>query len=105
MINEFTKCTILDMANKVLENIAANHEKVREGVKSVMGRQVLEYEAKRIRNEGIEQGIKQGIEALILDNLEDGKSEEAIVNKLVRRFRLETEDAKAYFDKYAKESV
>lgn len=104
-INEFTKCTILDMANKVLENIAANHEKVREGVKSVMGGQVLEYEAKRIRNEGIEQGIEQGIEALILDNLEDGKSEEAIVNKLVRRFRLETEDAKAYFDKSAKESV
>lgn len=100
-INEFTKCTILDMANKVLENIAANHEKIREGVKSVMGGQVLEYEAKRIRNEGIEQGI----EALILDNLEDGKSEEAIVNKLVRRFRLETEDAKAYFDKFAKESV
>ena len=108
-INEFTKCTILDMANKVLENIAANHEKVREGVKSVMGGQVLEYEAKRIRNEGIkqgiEQGVEQGIEALILDNLEDGKSEEAIVNKLVRRFRLETEDAKAYFDKFAKESV
>ena len=74
-----------------------------------MGGQVLEYEAKRIRNEGIkqgiEQGVEQGIEALILDNLEDGKSEEAIVNKLVRRFRLETEDAKAYFDKYAKESV
>ena len=88
------------MSNKVLEHIAAKHEKVREGVKSVMGGQVLDYEAKRIRNEAIEQGIK----AMILDNLEDGKSEEVIVNKLVRRFELETKEAKAYFEKYAKES-
>lgn len=99
-IDEFTKCTILDMSNKVLEHIAAKHEKVREGVKSVMGGQVLDYEAKRIRNEAIEQGIK----AMILDNLEDGKSEEVIVNKLVRRFELETKEAEAYFEKYAKES-
>ena len=59
-IDEYTKCAILDMANKVLEHIAAKHEKIREGVKSVMGGQVLEYEAKRIRNEAIEQGIEQG---------------------------------------------
>ena len=57
-----------------------------------------------IREEGIEQGIEQGIKVLILDNLEDGKSEETIVNKLVRGFDLETKEAKAYFDKYAKES-
>ena len=57
-----------------------------------------------ILEEGIEQGIEQGIKVLILDNLEDGKSEETIVNKLVRGFELETKEAKAYFDKYAKES-
>ena len=57
-----------------------------------------------ILEEGIEQGIEQGIKVLILDNLADGKSEETIVNKLVRGFELETKEAKAYFDKYAKES-
>ena len=59
-IDEYTKCTILDMSGKVLEHIAANHQKVREGVKSVMGGQVLDYEAKRIRNEGIEHGLERG---------------------------------------------
>ena len=105
VINEYTKCTILDMSNKVLQNIAGKHERVREGVKSVMGGQVLEYEAKRIRTEAIEQGIEQGIEALILDNLEDGKSEEVIISKLVRRFGLKVETAKEYFDRYAKQDV
>ena len=57
-----------------------------------------------ILEEGIEQGIEQGIKVLILDNLEDGKSEETIVNKLVRGFELETKKAKEYFDKYAKET-
>lgn len=89
------------MSNRVLEHIAANYEKVREGVKSVMGGQVLDYEAKRIRNEGIERGI----EALILDNLEDGKSEEVIIGKLVKRFELNPETAKEYFEKYSKETV
>lgn len=109
VINEYTKCTILDMSNKVLQNIAEKHERVREGVKSVMGGQVLEYEAKRIRTEaieqGIERGIEQGIEALILDNLEDGKSEEVIISKLVRRFGLKVETAREYFDRYAKQDV
>ena len=58
-----------------------------------------------IREEGREEGREQGIEALILDNLEDGKSEEVIIGKLVKRFGLEPENAKKYFDKYAKESL
>ena len=51
----------------------------------------------------IEKGIEKGIEALILDNLEDGKSEEVIINKLERRFDLNKKDAKEYFDKYARQ--
>lgn len=51
-ISEYTKCTIVDMSNKVLEHIARKYENVREGVKSVMGGKVLDYEAKRIKNEG-----------------------------------------------------
>ncbi len=51
-ISEYTKCTIVDMSNKVLEHIAGKYENVREGVKSVMGGKVLDYEAKKIKNEG-----------------------------------------------------
>lgn len=57
------------------------------------------------RLEGIEQGIEQGIEALILDNIEDGKTEEVIISKLIKRFKLNEEDARKYFDKYSKETV
>ena len=52
------RCTIIDMSNKVLEHIAKKYDAVRKGVKSVMGGKVLEYEAKTIRNEGLEEGLK-----------------------------------------------
>lgn len=45
-ITEYMKCTITDMAGKVLEHIAEKYKNVREGVKSVMGGKVLEYEVK-----------------------------------------------------------
>lgn len=51
-ISEYTKRTIVEMSNNVLEHIAKKYENVREGVKSVMGGKVLDYEAKRIKNEG-----------------------------------------------------
>ena len=48
---------------------------------------------------GIEKGIEKGIDALILDNLEDGKTREQILGKLERRFSLSTEEANQYFDR------
>ncbi|MCM1179179.1 MAG: hypothetical protein NC347_02900 [Clostridium sp.] len=53
VIDEFTKCTIIDMSNNVLEHLAKNYDEVVKGVKSVMGGKVLDYEAKQIKNEGI----------------------------------------------------
>lgn len=48
--------------------------------------------------EGLKEGLREGIMAMILDNLEEGKNEEKILSKLVRRFSLEKEEAKKYFD-------
>ncbi len=59
-ISEYIKCTIIDMSNKVLEHIAKKYENVKEGVKSVMGGKVLDYEAKRIKNEGKLEGRLEG---------------------------------------------
>ncbi|MCM1087704.1 MAG: hypothetical protein NC419_06070 [Muribaculaceae bacterium] len=70
-ITEYTKCTITDMSNKVVEHIAEKYKNVREGVKSVMGGRVLEYEAKAIRNEGIKEGIKEGFQRGRLEMLFD----------------------------------
>ena len=49
---------------------------------------------------GIEQGIEQGIEALIMDNLEEGKSVQCIMGKLEKRFCLSEEKAQKYLEKY-----
>ena len=65
-IDEYTKCTIVDMSWRVLENIARDYENVKKGVKSIMGGKVLDYEAKRIKTEGRREGKKEGkLEALV----------------------------------------
>ena len=60
-LTEYAKRTIEEMTGKVLEHIAETYDKVREGVKSVMGGNVLEYEAKTIFNEGLALGRNEGI--------------------------------------------
>lgn len=61
-LSEYEKCTIIDMCKKVLEKIASNYEKIRRGVRAVMGGQILEYEAKTILNQGKQEGLEEGIE-------------------------------------------
>lgn len=45
----------------VLALIAENYQKVREGVEHIMGGKVIEYEAKTIRNEALDEGRNEGI--------------------------------------------
>ncbi|PNV59024.1 hypothetical protein C0033_26120 [Clostridium sp. chh4-2] len=52
------------------------------------------------KEQGLEQGLQQGIQALILDNLEEQKTKEQIIAKLVKRFGLSLENAETYFNKY-----
>lgn len=77
-ISAYTRKTIVEMSSKVLDNLAQKYEYVREGVKSVMGGKVLEYEAKQILNEGKTEGrIEQAREtAQVLKGM--GMSEESI---------------------------
>lgn len=95
-ISAYMRCTIIDMTNKVLEHIAAGYEAVREGVGAVMGGKVLEYEAKTIKREGIEQGIEQGIKGTvsILKNL--GIPSQVILIKIQEQYGLSPEDAQKY---------
>ena len=77
-IRAYTRKTIVEMSGKVVDNLAQKYEYVREGVKSVMGGKVLEYEAKQILNEGKNEGrIEQAKEtAQILKGM--GMGEESI---------------------------
>ena len=52
-------------------------------------------------NRGIQQGMKQGIEAFILDNLEENIPKERILEKLQRRFHIREDEAREFIDKYA----
>lgn len=91
-VSEYTRCTIRDMSNKVLEHIAVKYDSVREGVKSVMGGRVLDYEAKTIRNEGIEEGIKGTVS--ILKKL--GIPSQVILAKIQEQYDLTPGEAKKY---------
>ena len=51
--------------------------------------------------EGREEGRAEGIRALILDNLEEGKSKEQIILKLQKRFSLEEAEARIYVEELA----
>lgn len=92
VITEYTKCTIIDMSNKVLEHIAVKYNSVKEGVKAVMGGKVLEYEAKTIKREGIEEGIKGTVS--ILKNL--GVPAQTILVKIQEQYNLSLEASKKY---------
>ncbi len=85
-ITEYTKCTIIDMSNKVLEHIAKKYANIREEVKAVMGGKVLEYEAKSIRNEGLLEGIQEGRKEGRKEGKKEGRLEmlfELVLNNLL----------------------
>ena len=77
-ISVYTKKMIVEMSNKVVNHLAQKYDNVKEGVTSIMGGKVLEYEAKQILNEGkIEGRIEQAREtAQVLRGM--GISEEKI---------------------------
>ena len=60
-LTEYVRQTLEEMSGKVLEHIAEGSDRVMEGVKSIMGGRVLEYEAKTILNEGIALGRNEGL--------------------------------------------
>ena len=51
---------------------------------------------------GKAEGIEQGIAALILDNLEEGKTQVQILSKLQKHFSLTEDKAQEYYLKYSK---
>ena len=74
-ISAYTRKIIMEMSNKVVENLARKYENVREGVKSIMGGRVLEHEAKTILREGWRQGHKEGHEEGRKEGREEGRKE------------------------------
>ncbi len=80
------------MSIKVLEHIAKRYAAVRKGVKSIMGGKVLDYEAKTIRNEGVEEGIRGTVS--ILKKL--GIPAQAIRIQIQEQYNLSQEESEKY---------
>ena len=85
-ITEYTKCMLSDMTKIVIENIAAQYKKIKEGLGGIMGGKVLEYEAKTILRTGIEQGMERGMERGIEQGMERGM-EKALVFMVVKKIK------------------
>lgn len=49
--------------------------------------------------EGRETGKREGMRILVLDNLEEGKNAEEIIQKLKRRYELNEDEANTYYEK------
>jgi hypothetical protein len=73
LITEFEKAAIKAMCDKVAEALSNKYRNVQKGVETVMGGQVLDYEAKRIARAAENEAVKN----MILF----GVSEEKILSK------------------------
>ena len=51
IISEYVKGTVIAMSKKVLEALTIKYSKVQEGVGKIMGGKILDYAAKRFRDE------------------------------------------------------
>ncbi len=60
-ISEFEKLAVKAMSNKVAEALSFKFENIKEGVKRVMGGQVLDYEAKRIAREAAAKAAAEAV--------------------------------------------
>ena len=72
IISEYYLKTILDMAGKVVRNIAKKYVKTTERIGDIMGGKILEYEAKTIMNEGRAEGRKEGGNIMVYVMVQDG---------------------------------
>ncbi len=67
-----------------------------------MGGRVLDHEAKRIKNEGIEEGRAEGI---VETGVGFGLSDKEILDKLQIKLNISLQMAQKYLMKYGKQTV
>ena len=83
-LSAFYKVTIMEMSVRVMNKLLENYDNIREGVKNIMVGPILDYEAKRIWNEGRDKGLDEGRK----EGMKEGKNEgikegETLMGRLV----------------------
>ena len=81
LITEFEKAAIKAMCDKVAEALSHKYRNVQKGVETVMGGQVLDYEAKRIARKAEEETAKKKDLEAVKNMISFGVSEEKILSK------------------------
>lgn len=61
MIGSFDKRTIIELSGDVIKEIARKYENVQKGIGDMMRGPLIETSARKILNQGIKQGMDQGI--------------------------------------------
>ena len=96
-LTEYEYRTLLDMITKVSEHLLQNYSTVKKGVEDIMGGQILDYPAKKILMQGVEEGR---IMEIIETGMELGWSEQEISARIQRKTGLTEDEAKLYIEKY-----
>ena len=79
-LDSYSKAALRNMIENVVQNLARKYPAVQEGVKTIMGGKVLDYEAKQIKRSGIEEGLKAGLAKGRAEGREEGQLENLILN-------------------------
>lgn len=102
MLKYIEETTLENAMNETLKNLHEYVEEIRHDEEvGVSYMKACELEM-MYREQGVQEGIQQGIEALILDNLEENISREKIISKLQRHFELPLEKAEMYYEKFSR---
>ena len=113
LMDEFTRQLVVDMTKKVAGKLAEKFPRVKKGVETMFGGQILDYEAKRIRMDGWRDGLERGLEKGLEQGLEQGLArgifttvniyrdemkldDPTIVNRIMLKFDLDKELAEKY---------
>ena len=75
------------------EKIASRYKTIITEGEAAMGGEILDYPAKTARREGLAEGRSVGIKAFILEKVDAGVNDSVIVEKLIKYFQLEEEQA------------
>lgn len=90
-----------NVTSEFLEEIHGMVEHVKHDEEVSVKYMRLWREAEEIREEALEEGRSQGIQAFVLDSIEENVSKERIIAKLVKIFALSVDEAEVYYNKYS----
>jgi hypothetical protein len=104
-LDEYTKCSICEMSEKVINSLAFKHEKIKKEVTEVMGGQVLEYEAKSILDRGLRLGREEGRKEGREEGIPNGENKLARLIKKLNADNRQDEVDKVPDDEAARQAM